>query len=221
MNITKIKGLKYPDEYFIKFFFKYQLHTKKNLKYLELGCSNGCNMMLPYQFNNNVIGVDLDRELIEWADSNFATLKQKNLYDFSSLDMRYFCETSSNIEADVLVLANSIYYIPQDDFIVLLQNIRKNSLIKSEIPFFIRFREVDDFRNSKGEKVEKNSLIMQNGITGEDGIFCKFYDTNEMIEILKKELDLRDYQTMSIKYENIQNNTKVKNSDVVIWGTIN
>ena len=221
MNITEIKGLKYPDEYFIKFFFKYQLHAKEGLKYLELGCSNGCNLMLPYQFNNDVVGIDLDTQLIEWADTNFATLQQQNKYNFSVLDMRSFCKTSSDIKADVLVLANSIYYIPKDDFITLIRNIKCNDLIKENIPFFIRFREIDDFRNAKGKKAKENSIIMQNGITGEDGIFCKFYDTNEMIEILKKELNLKDFQTMSIKYENIQNNTKVNNSDVVIWGTIN
>ena len=134
--------------------------------------------------------------------------------------MRIFCSNSSNIKADVLVLPNSIYYIPQNDFIEVLQNIKKNNLIKSNIPFFIRFREVDDFRNHKGQKVDENSYIMENKITGEDGVFCKFYSTFEMVNILEKELNLRDFQTMHIRYENIQNNTKVNNSDVVIWGTI-
>ena len=62
---------------------------------------------------------------------------------------------------------------------------------------------------------------MQNKITGEDGFFCKFYTIKEMVEILKKWLNLRDFETMSIKYENIQNGTKVNNSDVVIWGVVN
>ena len=45
--------------------------------------------------------------------------------------------------------------------------------------------------------------------------------TEEDFSLLEKELNLRDFQTMSIKYENIQNGVKVNNSDVVIWGTIN
>jgi len=177
--------------------------------------------MLPYQLNNNVIGIDLNESLIQDANDNFNLLKQRERYDFFSLDMKYFCDTSSDIQADVLVLANSIYYIPQNDFIKLMQDIKQNNLIKQNIPFFIRFREIDDFRNGKGEEIEKNSIIMQNDITGEDGIFCKFYETEEMIDILKQELNLRDFQTMRIKYENIQNDVKVDNSDVVIWGTIN
>lgn len=221
MDIKNIKGLKYPDEYFIKFFFKYQFHTKQDLKFLELGCSNGCNLMLPFEFNNNVVGVDLNDSLINYANENFNNSKNKNNFDFFSLDMREFCTSSSDIKADVLVLANSIYYIPKADFVKLLQNIKQNNLIKKNIPFFIRFREVDDFRNAKGELVGENSIIIKNFITGEDGVFCKFYDTLEMVDVLQKELDLREFQTMHLKYDNIQNDVKVRSSEVVIWGTIN
>jgi len=221
MNIKKIKGLKYPDEYFIKFFFKYQLHTKQHYTYLELGCSNGCNLTLPFEFENDVIGVDLDETLIGYANENFNNLNIKSKFDFKSIDMREFCANSFDIEADILVLANSIYYIPKNEFITLLKDIKQNNLIKSKIPFFIRFREIDDYRNNKGEIIEKNSIIIKNGITGEDGVFCKFYDTDEMIKILKKELNLREFQSISIKYDNIQNNIKVNNSDIVIWGIIN
>jgi tRNA1(Val) A37 N6-methylase TrmN6 len=221
VNIKDIKGLKYPDEYFIKFFFKYGLHLKKDTIFLELGCSNGCNLMLPYQFANSVIGVDLDKNLIQYANDNFKQLRQNNIFDFFSLDMRYFCDTSSNINADVLILANSIYYITKDEFVKMLRNIKKNNLIKSNIPFFIRFRQLDDFRNNKGEKVGKNSIIIENKITNEDGVFCRFYDTFEMIDILKNELNLRDFEFLNIRYDNIQNNTKVNNSDVVIWGIVN
>lgn len=221
MSIQNIQGLKFPDEYFIKFFFKYKLHTQKNLTYLELGCSNGCNLNLPYQYNNNVIGVDFNSELIKFAKENFINLKQQEEYQFYNDDMRKFCNNNKDINADVLVLPNSIYYIPKNDLIKLLKDIKVNNLIKKEIPFFIRFREIDDFRNHKGTKIEENSYILENGITGEDGVFCKFYTKQEIIDLLEKELNLRDFQTMSIKYENIQNGVKVNNSDVVIWGTIN
>ncbi|MDA3908287.1 MAG: methyltransferase domain-containing protein, partial [Sulfurimonas sp.] len=181
----------------------------------------GCNLMLPFEFNNNVVGVDLNDSLINYANENFNNFKNKNNFEFFSLDMREFCHNTSDIKADVLVLANSIYYIPKNDFVQLLKDIKQNNLIKQNIPFFIRFREIDDFRNSKGELVEENSIIIKNGITGEDGVFCKFYDTLEMVDVLQKELDLREFQTMHLKYDNIQNDVKVRSSEVVIWGTIN
>lgn len=219
--MTEIKGLKYPDEYFIKFFFKQALHTKKSLTFLELGCSNGCNMMLPYEYGHEVIGVDFDPTLIGYANENFSALHKESAYEFHHRDMILFCQEQKDIQADVLLMPSSIYYIPKDTFITLLENIKKNALIKESIPFFIRFREVDDYRNHKGKKVEENAYILQNGVTGEDGAYCHFYDTQEMIEILQTKLSLREFQTMKIVHDNIQNDTFVTNSDVVIWGTIN
>ena len=220
MNIKNIKGLKYPDEYFIKFFFKYQYHNKNNLKFFELGCSNGCNLMLPFSFDNDVVGIDLNENLIDYANENFKSMVKEN-YKFYKDDMREFCKNTKDIKSDVLIMANSIYYVPKNDFIQLLNNIKNNRLIKENSTIFIRFRSPRDFRNNKGNYIDENTFLIYNGITGEDGILCKFYEEYEMIQILRETLDLRYFQSMKIEYENIQNNTKVNNNDIVIWGTIN
>ena len=220
MNIKNIKGLKYPDEYFIKFFFKYQYHNKNNLKFFELGCSNGCNLMLPFSFDNDVVGIDLNENLIDYANENFKSMVKEN-YKFYKDDMREFCKNTKDIKSDVLIMANSIYYVPKNDFIQLLNNIKNNRLIKENSTIFIRFRSPKDFRNNKGNYIDENTFLIYNGITGEDGILCKFYEEYEMIQILRETLDLRYFQSMKIEYENIQNNTKVNNNDIVIWGTIN
>lgn len=220
MDIKNIKGLKYPDEYFIKFFFKYQFHTQENIKFFEIGCSNGCNLMLPYSYDSDIFGVDLNPTLIEYANENFKNMNNKK-YNFCNEDMRDFCKNNSDLKSNVLILANSIYYISKNDFIEMLRNIKKNNLIQRNATIFIRFRTPHDFRNKKGEFQDENAYIMHNGITGEDGIFCKFYEEEEILTILKNELALRDFQSMKIEYENIQNEVKVNNSDIVIWGTIN
>lgn len=220
MDIKNIKGLTYPDEYFIKFFFKYQFHTQNNLKFLEIGCSNGCNLMLPYSYDFDVFGVDLNTLLIAYANENFKQLNKKN-YQFYNEDMRTFCSNKIEIKSDILILANSIYYIPKNDFVLMLRDIVKNNIIKDNTILFLRFRTPLDFRNKKGEYKDENAYILNNGITGEDGVFCKFYEECEMIEILENELNLRDFQSMRIEYENIQNEVKVNNSDIVIWGKIN
>lgn len=221
MNIKDIKGLKYPDEYFIRFFFKNSLQSKNNLTFFELGCSNGCNLSLPYQYNNKVIGVDFNEQLVSFANENFKKLDQINQYNFCHRDMRSFCKESKDINSDILILASSIYYIPKNDFISLLRDIKNNNIIKANTLLYIRFREINDFRNHKGQKIEENGYILENNITGEDGAFCKFYSASEMIDILRKELNLRDYEVLNNIYENIQNNTTVYNSDVIVWGTIN
>jgi cyclopropane fatty-acyl-phospholipid synthase-like methyltransferase len=218
MSLKEIKGLKFPDEYFIKFFFKKALHKFQNKNFFDLGCSNGCNISLAYEYDNNVIGVDYNKELISFANDNFKLIRNNNSFNFVYEDMRHFIKDYKE-KIDVLIMANSIYYISKEDFIDLLKNIKKN--LNKNIPFFIRFRTVNDYRYGKGETVAPDAIIISNGITGEDGSYCKFYTEEEMLEILKKELNLNNYETMKITYENIQNNTLVKNEDIVIWGNIN
>lgn len=218
MNIKDIKGMKYPDDYFIRFFFKKGLQNLENKTFLELGCANGCNLSLPYQYNNKVIGVDYNSNYIGFAEDNFPLYNQETSYSFTCEDMRTFvCDKDYSV--DVLVLANSIYYIPKEDFIKVLKQLKKN--LNKEIPFFIRFRTFNDYRCDKGEVVGENAIIINNGITGEDGVHCQFYGIDEMVDLLKAELNLKEYEIMEASYENIQQGQVVRNEDVILWGTIN
>ncbi len=116
MNVTKIKGLKYPDEYFVKFFFRNGLQNRKNLHFLEFGCGNGSNLMLPYSFEHTVTGIDYDKNHISNAKHNFQWLKAETDYKFYADDMR---ETVKRFDfiADVLILPSVIYYISKEEFI--------------------------------------------------------------------------------------------------------
>jgi hypothetical protein len=222
VKIQNIQGLKFPDEYFIKFFYKFGFHNKtEKLTFLELGSSNGCNLTLPYQYNFSVLGVDFDPILIEYANHNFKLYRKSTGYTFIAQDMRAFCKEQNNIFSDTLILANSLYYIPKNDFIELLEDIKTNHLTQAKCPFFVRFREINDYRNHKGKELSKNCFILENGVTGEDGTLCVFYETDEMVSLLSSKLGISNYQIMKIQYDNIQNNTVVNNSDVVIWGYIN
>ena len=219
MKIKNLHGLKYPDDYFIKFFFKNSLHLSNDLSFLELGCSNGNNLMLCYEYEHNVIGVDLDESLINYAKSNFNLLNGSGDFVFKNADMRNFCSMNKDLNVDVLVLANSIYYITKDEFNNLLINIKKNRIVKSGALIFLRFRDIDDYRFGNGNKFDDNAFTLDT--SDEKGIFCQFYGANEMINILTKELDLRSFRIFNIKYQNLINNQKVDNSDVVLWGVVN
>jgi len=222
MNITKIKGLKYPDEYFVKFFFKNKLHEKKGLKYLEFGCGNGSNLMLPYNYGNEVIGIDYDSTLIEMANYNFDNIYNGLDFNFYAEDMRSFVENAKNIKADIFILPSVIYYISRDDFTSFLLNIRKNQFIQKNIPFFIRIRTIKDFRFGYGTQIDRQRFKMPNeSITGENNIEIEFYTENEIVILLKKYLDLRDYKLFSLDNQNEHDNNIVLNSDIVVWGTIN
>jgi len=225
IKIKDIKGLKYPDEYFIKFFFKNRLHEKKNLTYLEFGCGNGSNLMLPYSYGggNKVIGIDYDQSLIENAKFNFNLLDNKEAnYEYFADDMRDFTKNNSNIQADVFILPSVIYYISKKDFIIFISNIIKNNNIKHNIPFYIRIRTPKDFRFGLGQKQKNNSFLLPNDvITGEGGASITFYYESEILDILKEYLKLKNYKIFHLDNQNEHNGEVVLNSDIVIWGTIN
>ena len=227
MNIKDMKGLKYPDEYFIKFFFKNKLHEKKGLKYLEFGCGNGSNLMLPYQYGegNEVIGIDYDSSLIENANYNFKLIKKSDAsYQFYSDDMRSFAKDNKKIYADVLSLPNIVNYISKSDFIDFLNNCKLEKLYREKAKLFIRFRTPRDYRFGFGKRIDSQTYIIDvdNNMTGEAGAMNCFYTENEMTDILKKYLSLSDFKVFRLDFENLAiNGDVILNSDIVIWGTIN
>jgi len=221
MEIQEIRGLKYPDEYFIRFFFKNRLHEKSNLKYLEFGCGNGSNLMLPYQYNNEVIGIDYDNSLVNDANYNF-NLLNISTFKFYADDMREFIQKQKEIKADVLILASVIYYISKNDFIKFLKDTISNNNLNKNIPFYIRVRSTKDFRYGYGEKVDSNRYKMpQDSITGESNAEIVFYTEYEIMSILKKYLNIKEYKIFSIDNQNEHSGEIILNSDIVIWGIIN
>jgi len=225
MNIKDIKGLKYPDEYFTKFFFKNKLNEKRDFLYLEFGCGNGSNLMLPYSYGegNKIIGVDYNTKLIEHAKYNFHLHNnQESQYNFYAEDMREFAKTNRDIQADVFLLPSVIYYINKEDFILFLSNMIKNNNIKNNIPFYIRVRTPKDFRFGLGVKQPDNSFLLpENVITGEGNTAITFYTQTEIIKILEKHLNLREFKVFQLDNQNDHNGEIILNSDMVIWGTIN
>ena len=157
--LKDIKGLKFPDDFFIKFFFKQTLHEESELKYLEFGCSNGNNLMLPAQYGNEVVGVDINPNVIELAKQNFKRLSYDNSQFYCS-DMCNFVKNNKHIKADVFMLPNVACYITKQDFIAFLQKVVSNQVIKQDAYFFLRLRSLKDFRFGIGQQIEKDTFIM-------------------------------------------------------------
>ena len=224
LNIKNIKGLKYPDEYFIKFFFKNRLHQKENLTYLEFGCGNGSNLMLPYAYDNNVMGIDYDNDLISMANDNFSLCKNcDGTFKFHVDDMREFAKSTTDLCCDNLSLPNIVNYLSKDDFMNFLAHCRENRLYKENAHFFIRFRTPKDFRHGLGERISENSYQIKStdNITGEQGAMNTFYRESEMLKILEQYMNLKDYKIFNVDFENqTVNDDTILNSDVIIWGTI-
>ena len=224
MNISQIKGMKYPDEYFIKYFFKNNFPDKKDFKFIEFGCSNGNNLMLPFSYNFEIIGVDLSKEAIEDANSNFRNMKIKDTnFSFYVEDMRIFAKNNHNLQIDVLLLPNVVNYIKQEELIEFLETMIQNNNVKKDALFFIRCRTPKDFRFGIGNKVAHNTYKLPDdfNITNEQSCLNRFYTETELVSMLTKHLNLREYQILSCDCQNPQKETIVFNSDIILWGRIN
>ena len=224
MNLKDIKGLKYPDDYFIKYFFKKCFHKNKGLTFIEFGSSNGNNLMLPYQYGHNVIGIDIDSQAIDNANCNFKNIESESNFNFHLIDMREYAINTKNLQADIFLLPNIVNYISREDFISFLKIMIKNNNIKKGASIFVRCRTPKDFRFGIGTKEGYNAYRLADDydITGEAGCLNTFYTEYELISILTKYLQLKDFQILSCDFQNIQkDNTIVSDSDVILWGNTN
>jgi len=195
------------------------------MKYLEFGCGNGSNLMLPFSYGNHVLGIDYNSQLIQYANKNFEILHKNNTfeYNFYTDDMRNFVLEHYRLESDVLSLPNIINYIPKEDFLSFLKNLKKNKLYKKGALFFIRWRSPRDFRNGFGKRLNEScyQIDSYNNMTGESGALNYFYDEIEMVDILRNNLILENFKIFRVEFENLAvNGDRIFNSDIVLWGKI-
>jgi SAM-dependent methyltransferase len=217
MKLTDIRGLKYPDEYIIKFFFKEGLNRMQG-NVIEFGCGNGNNLMLFHQFGWNVTGIDIDKSKLDDALNNFGMTSIDANYKFIQHDISKWLVAPLEEKFDAVLLPNIIYYIPRQSVIVLLSQVA--ALVKNGAYIFLRVRGIKDYRYGRGEMVERNGFILNIKETGEFGFLNVFYYEYELVNLLRGKLGLEEssLQLFSVDNLNLQNGVPVHNSDIVIWG---
>ncbi len=222
MRLSDIDGLKFPDEYVIKFFFKEGLH-KNSAKVLELGCANGNNARLFFEFGWSVVGVDFDQKSVDSANMFFKNLKESEGfgadYTFVCSDMVDYV-SNSNDSFDAIILPNSLCYLTNEQIDVFLASIRDRGLLKSGGRLFIRTRLLSDYRYGRGEEIGKNSFRLTGKETGEAGCVNTFFSDSGLVLKLKEFFSFRDYVSLNVLFENPQNGRTVSNADIVFWATI-
>lgn len=219
MNFIKeIKGLKFPDLYIVKFFFKELGEGGGNV--LELGCGNGNNLSLFYSYGYDVCGVDISKKSIENALYNFKHIFKNN----NKNSFEFFCEDMRNIDnilhkkTDILLIPNVINYLPKKDFLEILPKIKK--ILNKKAKFFIRFRSPRDMRVGLGKKVNENEYIVESDITGEKNSYLSVYEESEMLQLLQMFFKVNNFKIFHIYEENYHTDRKILNADIVIWGEI-
>ncbi|EPC6291722.1 class I SAM-dependent methyltransferase [Campylobacter lari] len=223
MFINKIKGFKYPDMELVRWFFKNKLDTLENAKVLEFASHNGNNLSLFANYNYECIGVELSKQNHENAIYNFKEIMHYQKASFFNENMLDFAKNHQNINADVFLIPNVINYISKEDFKNLLLNSKNNNLYsgKKYAHFFLRARSTKDHRYGLGNKLSNGSFILTNDdFSGEKNCLCTAYQEHELVEILKENLNLYDFEVITSENINIKNKVYIKDSDIIIYGKI-
>jgi SAM-dependent methyltransferase len=219
-RLKEIRGLKYPEEYLIRFFFKQELHNSPG-KVLEAGCANGCNLRLFREYDWETVGIDISRDSVADGEANFAGMDgAKSAYRFVKHDLSKGLPPGLDGPFDCVLFPSSLYYIPRASMVQVLRDARK--LARPGAAFYLRMRTLGDYRFGRGELVETNGFRLTTEVTGERGVLNVFYHEYELVEMLRDHLGVEAAQMkiLQVDYQNIQNEVVVSNSDVIIWGRV-
>ncbi len=223
MLITELEGLKFPDEYVTRFYFKEGL-DKTNGKVLELGCGNGNNLLMFYQYGWEVVGIDISKHFIKQAERNFRLSEKyyglSNRFTFFAQDMLNFVRNYNGQSFDVLLLPNVICYLRYTQILKLFSEIRENKVIDNNSFIFIRTRSPQDYRYRRGKKCGDKTFKLQIEETGEKGCLNTFLLESELEAIIENEFCLDFKRIFQCRFDNYQSGCFIANSDIIFWGKV-
>jgi SAM-dependent methyltransferase len=220
-RLTELKGNRFPQQRFVRFFFRSGLQQQVRGNALELGCGNGNNLMLLCQYGWDVTGVDVSRERLAEARANLSMLDEPHGgYRLIQHDLSLGIKGAVEGPFDLVVLFGILYYLPRKAVVGLLRDLR-GFLRKGSLVYLV-MRTLRDYRYRRGEEVEPNGFRLTIEETGEKGLLNVFYHEYELVGMLREHLSI-EAATMQILYDdfqNIQNGVVVSNSDISIWGRV-
>jgi SAM-dependent methyltransferase len=210
--LPDIRGLKYPDEFVARHFFKRGLHQRSG-RVVELGGGTGNNLSLYAAYGWTLVNVDYSAQALEdsrWNLGEVATIEA----DLS----RGLPDLGEDL-IDVLLIPNLLCYLTDSQARDVLTAARAKLAPHAEV--FVRTRLVDDYRRGKGAEEEPNGWRLNTPETGEAGLFNLFYTPDGLVKRLVDELGLTDPTALKVSFDNVQNGVRVApNSDLVVWGAV-
>jgi SAM-dependent methyltransferase len=211
--LPDIRGLKYPDEFVARHFFKRGLHQRTG-RVVELGGGTGNNLSLYAAYGWDLTDVDYSAGALEdcrWNLGDAVTLIEA--------DLSAGLPDLGGAPIDVLLIPNLLCYLTNAQARAVLTAARERLAPDAEV--FVRTRLVDDYRCGKGVEEEPNGWRLATPETGEAGLFNLFYTADSLVVRLADELGLTEVTALKIVFDNVQNGVRVApNSDLVVWGVV-
>lgn len=223
MLTPKIKGLKFPDESLVRFFFKTGLDVL-NESVLELGCGSGNNLRLFYEYGWDVIGVDLNARHLADAAENLSHLQSEyqlsNNFQLIDDNMLHFVETFYIDSIHTVIFPSSLFYLPYADIITTLSTLSK----KVKPGGFLFFKLLTDsdyrFKNINKERLSEFSYRLIFKETGEFGQTVTFLSREQWRELLEKFFIFEALNIFDLQFEHLQNGIITDNSNIICYGRL-
>lgn len=210
-ELREIRGLKFPDEFVVRHFFKRGLQDRAG-RVLELGCGTGNNLALYAAYGWSLTGVDYDAGALSDARWNLGEAAELIQADLS----QGLPPLTGPFQA--LIVPNLLCYLTRDQATACLTALRAHLAPGCEV--FVRTRLVDDYRYGRGQPIEPDGFRLATPETGEAGLFNRFYTQAGLVELLSESLALSDRCELAVRFDNLQSGVRVPgNSDLVVWGT--
>jgi SAM-dependent methyltransferase len=211
--LPDIRGLKCPDEFVARHFFKRGLHQRVG-RVVELGGGTGNNLSLYAAYGWSLTDVDYSR-----AALNDAAFNLDGKVELIQADLSLGLPDLGETPIDVLLIPNLLCYLTDAQAKVVLTAAREKLASNAEV--FVRTRLVDDYRCGKGIEEEPNGWRLATPETGEAGLFNLFYTEDGLVRRLIDELGLKEPTALKVSFDNVQNGVRVApNSDLVVWGSV-
>lgn len=223
MFIPEIKGLKFPDEYVTKFFFKNQLHGKPG-SVMEIGPSNGNNLLLFYEYGWDVAGADISADAVSRANENFGKCRDQhgltNSFNFHEMDMLEYVKNYEGEPFDVILMPGSFYYTNIFEINKMFEYIARKRMVKDGGLLYLRFRSPEDYRFGKGLKIGSHTFKFDFDETNEEGCVNTFFSEQELLDLVNRYMTLENIISCKVQHENMQRGHLINNSDIIIWGNV-
>lgn len=210
------QGMRYPDAYVTRFFFKNGLQQRPG-SVLELGCGSGSNLRVFVEHGYATTGLDYAEDAVDACRHNLAA--------FPGVHRALRCDLEDGLPADVAATAYDVVMLPN-----ILNYLRRETVagLLAALPalltpggcFLCIVRLCDDYRYGRGTLAARDEFLLEAEETGEKGTRQTFFSEHEFVALTARSLgvDPLGLVVLRNRFENFQAGRVIANSDLVVWG---
>ena len=216
MSVAQLRGMRYPDEYLIRFFYKEDLHRRTG-RVLELGCGSANNLLHFAAYGWDVVGVDYDAGCVADGRHNLAASNMAGRVIQHDLNTGLPPLTGP---FHALLAPSTLYYLRREAAWACLR--QAADLLAPGAALYVRMRLPDDHRVGRGTLEGPGAWRLDTNYTGEKGALNVFWQEHELLELLHDTLGLPPERLtiLRVAYDNVQDGRLIRNSDIVLWGRL-